>query len=487
MRCFIGLDYRAMRENRANAVVYDPTELINGHMVLSGMSGTGKSFTSLRFLNSAARSGYAIDVFDVHEELHGIDGAVTAKYSQATGYGFNPLVLDTDKHEGGPLRQIELLVGLIKSVSPLGINQEMALRNLMAEVYRLRGIQKDKPNTWAREIITEREWQQLKDARRYGDLRAYYPTLGDLLDFAWRKIQALKIGGDKTSTAAFEALVRARKQLDKQHKAWRKAVNVGDREQLEIKIEDLENKAVEAYSDFIRSMETGSELDDITNFDNADTLQGVVRRLELINSAGIFLSNPPPFGDARVRVHQIKSLTPEQQVLFTKLRLREIFEQCKALGPTASGTEIRRVIFLDEAHKFFSDEGTDILNVIAKEGRKFGVALWVASQDPRKFPTELVSNCGATVFLGLHSSFWTQIISKFRIPEATLRQIKPKEVLAIRLQREGEGDPEFMTVAVPNPNTELGRKVADWFAAASRKSKPAAAGRPQAREVQAHG
>ncbi|SKA74331.1 hypothetical protein SAMN02745130_01375 [Thiothrix eikelboomii] len=105
-----------------------------------------------------------------------------------------------------------------------------------------------------------------------------------------------------------------------------------------------------------------------------------MQRLDLLNAAGIFRANPPPFTDSKVRVHQIKSLSNEQQVMFVKLRLQAIFDQCKRLGTTASGTELRHVVFLDEGHKYFSKEPDDIINVIAKEARKFGLGLWCASQ-----------------------------------------------------------------------------------------------------------
>lgn len=469
MKYFLGLDYRAMRLNQASPALYDPETLINGHMLISGMSGTGKSFQSLRFLTSAAKSGLTIDVFDVHEELHGIDGAVAVKYSQATGYGFNPLVLDTDKHEGGPAKQINFIVSLIKSVTPqFGVNQESVLRNLLTDVYHANGIYQDNLRSWQRRSLSEAARRVIVEARRWSELREFYPTLDDLMSYAMKKLQVLKLGGDNKAATAFEQLSKQLKALHRARSNYSKQADPQELEKLEVKIEDLQNKTIEAYSLFVRCQETGREWEDLLKYESADTLAGVIRRIELLNSAGIFSANEPPFGDARVRVHQIKSLSLEQQVLFAKLRMRDIFERCKAMGPTSSGTEIRQVIFIDEAHKFFVEDGDDVINVIAKEGRKFGVAMWAASQSPLSFPREFTTNCGATVFLGLHSSFWTGVLGKFRISEATLKQIKPKEVLAIRLQREGEGDPEFINVAVPNPSSETGKQVLSWFSARSK-------------------
>nr|WP_211119504.1 helicase HerA-like domain-containing protein [Thiothrix fructosivorans] len=61
---------------------------------------------------------------------------------------------------------------------------------------------------------------------------------------------------------------------------------------------------------------------------------------------------------------------------------------------TRSGTELRHVIFLDEAHKFFSKDNDDIINVMAREARKFGIELWCASQNPTDFPDSFLTNVG---------------------------------------------------------------------------------------------
>jgi DNA helicase HerA-like ATPase len=61
---------------------------------------------------------------------------------------------------------------------------------------------------------------------------------------------------------------------------------------------------------------------------------------------------------------------------------------------TRSGTELRHVIFLDEAHKFFSKDDDDIINVMVREARKFGIGLWCASQNPTDFPDSFLTNVG---------------------------------------------------------------------------------------------
>lgn len=462
MRHYLGLDETILRNERRDQIaVYSPMHLLNAHILLCGMSGTGKSFQTKRLLSSAATSGVSIDVFDVHEELHDLPGAAAVKYSQATGYGFNPLTLDTDPHVGGVNRQIDFLVGLIREVSPqLGIKQEAVLRNLIRDTYAAIKILPDDHASWRREQTTETLRDKIYAAGDWKELYRFYPTLEDMRAFAMRKITALTIGGDNPAVTAYEDVKRLAQQRTKLNAKIGKTSDPEELRKLEQQLEAARGKACDAYSTFIHSIETGREPEDIMKYDSVEVLSAVVTRIDLLGAAGTFRANPPPFGGASVRVHQIKALTSEQQIMFTKLRLRAIFEDLKKLGPTASGTELRHVVFLDEAHKFFNPaKSDDIIAVIAKEARKFGLGLWCASQQPTEFPESFLTNVGATFLLGIHSSFWKRTSNMLRISEAELSKIRPKEVMAVKLMKDGEADPPFTIIAVPNPRTEAGRRA----------------------------
>lgn len=460
MKHYFGLsEYHLRQKNQEVPVFYEPEKLINGHLLLCGMSGTGKSYQSVRLLRSAARAGIGIDVFDVHEELDSIPGCVSAKYSQATGYGYNPLVLDTDPHSGGVNKQADFIVGLIRQVTTqFGSKQEAALRNLIIDTYMSRGIFADNHRSWQRQCITEKERETLIAERRYTDLRNYYPTLTDLLDYAEKKVLVMMFGSDNKAMAALESLCKQNARLQSLNMRFKKATSDEEMEKLSGQIAVAEDKCISLYTDAIKA-KPNREPKDLIKYDSRDVLISVIQRLQILASAGIFRANAPDFGDANVRVHQIKSLSDEQQVLFTKLRLREIFEECKKLGPTATGTELRRIVFLDEAPKYFTEDKEDIINVVARESRKFGIGLWCAAQQPTSFPESFITNCGAKILLGIDSSYWKGSISKLRITEEGLKFIKPKEVISVKLQKEGQADPLFSNVAVPNPDFETGRRA----------------------------
>ena len=93
------------------------------------------------FLASAARSGAEIDIFDAHDEFNSIPNTTSCMFSQATGYGYNPLVLDTNTHTGGVNSQVDFFVRLIKNVTPqFGVKQEGVLRHLLVDTYAAHNI-----------------------------------------------------------------------------------------------------------------------------------------------------------------------------------------------------------------------------------------------------------------------------------------------------------------------------------------------------------
>lgn len=462
MKHYFGLnEYMLRQQGREQPVQYIPSQLINAHLMLCGMSGVGKSHQLKRLLNSASRCGVGIDVFDVHEELHDIHGARAVKYSQSTGYGFNPLVLDLDPHSGGVNRQADFLVGLIRQVTTqFGSKQEAALRNLIVDVYAAKGIFPENARSWARKNISEAERKRLIEQRQFQQLREYYPTLGDLLEYAERKVLTMLFGGDNKAMNALEALAKLNQRLQAQNMKFNKTRDVeAERAKLEEQIQRQEDKCIEAYSEAVKA-KPARECASLIKYDSKDVLISVVQRLQILASSGIFNANAPDFGGSSVRVHQIKSLSDDQQVLFVKLRLREIFDECKRLGPTPTGTEVRRVVVLEEAPKYFTEDKDDVVNVIAREARKFGLGLWCAAQSPTAFPQDFVTNCGAKILLGIDASFWKGTMAKMRISEDGLKYIKAKEVISVKLHREGQSDPPFTNVVVPNPGSEAGRKAA---------------------------
>lgn len=447
MKHLVGMDdYQWREQNTSTPVVLDTDNLINGHMLYAGMSGTGKSYQLMQLINTAALQGIEVDVFDVHEELHVAKNSAAVKFSEATRAGYNPLVIHLDQHSGGVRKQVASIIDMINRTSQqLGPRQESALRNLLNDVYRLRGCMADSPNTWRRDEVTERQYDEMIDARDYRGLRNYYPILRDVIDYTRRQLKIMSTGGDVKAVNALEKVERSAARLHSLTTKHGKAATDEEVQKIETQLADERQKAIEAYMAFVHSVETGREYQDITKYTNRDTLQSVLERLEGLQEAGIFCSNPPQWHGKPVRIYQVGALSDDERRLLFYTRAQQILRECMDAGLTDS---VRRILLVDEGHLYYSEDSDNPLNRIAKEGRKFGLGLVIGSQSPTHFSEDFITNCGTIFLMGIHEKFWDGTVRQLKIEQAVLKSTRPREVLSVRMQRKGEPSSRFITVNV---------------------------------------
>jgi hypothetical protein len=107
------------------------------------------------------------------------------------------------------------------------------------------------------------------------------------------------------------------------------------------------------------------------------------------------------------------------------------------------------IAVLDEAHLFFTDEVDNPLNVLAKEARKFGLALVCASQSPTHFSEDFLGNVATKIILGIDEMYWDGSVRKLKIEPKTLQYIMPKRTLAVQIKT-GDGErARFIGVEIP--------------------------------------
>lgn len=458
-----GIDeYLAKRESKIVEVEYDSQAMINPHILLAGSTGTGKSHQLRELLERASMymdGDSSIDIFDVHAELD-IGQASVVKYSAQTGFGYNPLIINPDVHSGGVLNSINNFIRLINTTTvQLGTKQQATLRYLMIDLYAKHGITEDNVRSWR--IAYENQ-----------------PSIQDLIDFTRNKILTMQFGTESIATniQSITRLVKsirssklneaARQRLSVQGQSVQEELSAEDAadeeavKEMESQVDKLNEKTENLFQQFLKGIKTGDELDIFFKYNNKEVMLSLVERLTTINSAGIFNHNPPPF-ESSVRCHEIMSLGDDFQKLFVYMRLEAIFREARDRGHTSG---IRYIIVLDEAHKFFKDESDNIINIIAKEGRKFGIALWCASQSPTHFSEEFLINTACIVLLGIHSSYWDMAVKRLRIKLENLKYTKPKKVVSIKMQLKGASDPQFRNVVLASYESqfhdELGKQRA---------------------------
>ncbi|WP_019025532.1 MULTISPECIES: ATP-binding protein [unclassified Thioalkalivibrio] len=421
MHFTLGVDAHAKKRGQIETVGWDFETVVNPHMLIMGMSGAGKTHTIRSIIRGMLNTSEGmtrmprVHLFDVHGDLAS-PKASSARISEQSPYGLNPLKINPDPHFGGPRKQIQFFLDTInRSTRRMGDRQEACLRSILVDLYAANGFYLDKVESW-----------KLDDGRS----RKYpkkHPTLHDAQRFAYHKLKSLYLGGDNKATASLEQLNKKVAKLNR----LRKPDPNG-----EIEPEDLDKtkaEVIDTYSQYVESITTGRELEQYIRYGSKDVLRSISDRLENLAASGIFKNETPPFDD-RVPVwhYDMTAISNAEQKMFTLFRLQEVMEEAYTRGPTKDLVDI---VVIDEAHRYMSGDSENIIDTIAKEGRKFGVGLMAASQSPSHFTDDFLSSVATKIILGLDEMHWSTGARKLRIDEKLMTMVIPRRRLLVQVKR----------------------------------------------------
>lgn len=433
MNIIFGNDAAALNRGKSQPVLWQSQKVINGHMLLVGKSGTGKTYTLKQILNQlgSQQKNLRVHVMDIHGDIE-IEGASTVKFSESTKFGFNPLKINPDPDFGGVRKRVQSFLSALQRTSrKLGSKQEAALRNILFDLFAANGFLDGKAETWKIDDGKQRQYQKKN------------PTLEDAYKFSQFKLKSMFLGTNSRAAISLEVLNKKVNQFYVKRKQAAKTAGMTEEElrKTELELKKLGEGAIEQYKEYIEAIQTGMELNDVMKYDSKDVMKSVVERLENLHSIGIFKSEPPPFDPkASIWRYDIKALSMDEKKLFVTFVLESIFQKAVQEGLQSDVVEI---IVLDEAHNFLSDDPEDITNIIAKEARKFGVALICASQSPTSFSDDFVSNVGTKIILGIDQMFWDGSIRKLRLDQKALEWIVPHQRILVQINNKGEMKNDF--------------------------------------------
>lgn len=479
----LGADYFESKGGRTVPIRLDTKKLINGHVLIVGSSGVGKSHTIRRMIGEGHASAPSVrfHVFDVHGDLE-ISGASVVQFSEQASFGLNPLRVNPSPEFGGVRKCIQSFIRIINqsSSTALGVKQESVLRNLLEDVYRDFGFDASDASTWAlneyesrlvsagadnrlylQVPLADKEEAKAYGARWEGSLRLWwvhahkytgditkwppaykersYPTVADVADYAKRLHEERFLGSDQKAVRALGALNRAARAHQKRllDSVRLRNQNIFD-EEAEATLDLARQKAIEAYTDYAKAVRTGFELESLIKYDSPDVLKSVLDRLNNLKATGIFKSNPAPFDDTRaVWRYKLNALSQEEKKMMVLFLMQDIFYKAVQRGEQSDVVE---VIVLDELSTYTSsidENGDGIIGVVSREARKFGLALWAANQSPANVPESLTSSVGTKIVLGLDEMYWNAAIQKLRIELNLLKWIQPHHTIAAQLKERG--------------------------------------------------
>lgn len=479
----LGADYFESKGGRAVPIRLDTKKLINGHVLIVGSSGVGKSHTIRRMIREghATAPSVRFHVFDVHGDLE-IPEASVVQFSEQAAFGLNPLRVNPSPEFGGVRKCIQSFIRIINqsSSTALGVKQESVLRNLLEDVYRDFGFDASDASTWAlneyqsrlvsagadnrlylQVPLADKEEAKAYGARWEGSLKLWwvhthkytggitkwppaykernYPTVADVADYAKRLHEERFLGSDQKAVRALGALNRAARGHQKRllDSVRLRNQDIFD-EEAEANLDLARLKAIEAYTDYVNAVRTGFELESLIKYDSPDVLKSVLDRLNNLKATGIFKSAPAPFDESQaVWRYKLNALSQEEKKMMVLFLMQDIFYKAVQRGEQSDVVE---VIVLDELSTYTSsidENGDGIIGVVSREARKFGLALWAANQSPANVPESLTSSVGTKIVLGLDEMYWNAALQKLRVELNLLKWIQPHHTMAAQLKERG--------------------------------------------------
>jgi hypothetical protein len=374
----------------------------------------------------------------------------------------------------------------------LGARQVSALRNILYELFEVRGFLLNEPTSWS---YDEFEPVQQADGGKFylevpfderdafkaaaraqgllfdfdrakrlwwcssysGEVERWAlhcvnkrpPTVPELARFTGLRLKAMVSGGG-THT------IRLLEDHNKRVLAWQRKIkqlatggSSADVEEIQKAVHDNAAAVIETFTDYVTSIETGRELDAVARYDSSETLRSLNDRLETLAASGIFKSRCPPFDpDVPIWVNDIAPLRDAEQRFFVWTKLQQILDDAMERGPVRGASEVREVIVIDEASKFFDVKEGNILDKISRESRKFGISLICGSQAPSHFSEDFLGNVGTKVLLGLDPMYHDQTVRKMRIDPAILDYVVAGKIAAVQISDKRDASHRFLKTRV---------------------------------------
>lgn len=440
MKYTFGYDMWQYRNTRTKTpIVWDDEKVVNAHFLLVGGSGMGKTYTIRQIVRELAKQSkkLRIHVVDVHGDIDiGDDVTSTVSFSEVAEYGLNPLEISADEEFGGVRKKVRQFISMLNRTSrKLGEIQENALSNLLYDLYKANGFVPEDRRTWSLNY----------DPRPYAKYKKKYPTISDLKKFTEYKLKQMMFGTGAKAIHDFEKVVKSVKQIGTKYQ--QKEKNKFDEEKqikLQEQIEKLCDTAIKSYSDGIQNLKSGTELNELIRYKSVDTIQSIFIRITNLEESGIFKPQKPNFDENKpVHRYVIKSLNDNEQKMFVDILLEKLFMDAKERGESK---ELLTLVVVDEAHKFTSDEPEHVMNLIAKEARKFGFGMMWASQSFGHFGEDIIANTSTKVILGIDEMFQDTSAKKLKIAVKRFGYIQPHKTAIVQIKKKGELKNQFVDV-----------------------------------------
>jgi len=174
--------YFGKGENKGD-IFWIPGELNNGHFIIVGGSGAGKTETIRCIASELNKLSFPVLMIDFHGDMAPSNCEVhTYEIKENGDYYFNPFELNQAFEEITPLRATyDFIEALSINFPTIGPQQKERLKDIIMMTYEKLGITNN-PKTWSKELPFERIENEIKNNK--DNIKAYLSSLFDFKLFS---------------------------------------------------------------------------------------------------------------------------------------------------------------------------------------------------------------------------------------------------------------------------------------------------------------
>jgi hypothetical protein len=355
--------------------------------------------------------GINFTVIDKHGDMDSLGDIAEYRFGYGFNRGINPLTVHPDIEYGGPEASATAFGSLLNDLSGvhrLGPEQQSMLHHAIMDLYYANKIYQDKPESWQ---------------------KPSFPDLRDLERFLVFKYKKLLIGGDKESkeeTDCLQSLYKDKRALEKLEKAKAQGAEV------DAKIDDKIASLVGKYEDYLRKGILNDR--DFLIYTSQRGLLGIRNRIQNLNNSRVFVKDEVSLKNARIN---IKLLDDEQKRLVAYYVLRRLLHAFLRASYTP---HVRHYIVIDECSFFLeSPKIAQQIVKIVQEGRKFGLGIILATQNPLRFSTDILLNTATKAIFAVEPIVYKNVSKAFGIEETYLSSVVPRKNCLYSTRTTGNG------------------------------------------------
>jgi hypothetical protein len=413
---------------------WNPSTLPNSHIVAIGASGSGKTQTlkAIAFSLHQTYSQMQVILLDFHGDQE-IIGETCYPIHMASPHGINPLVVNLDPEGGGSNLQAIQIAGILKKSLRLGPNQEGMLIEIIKTCYLKRGIVQEQRSTWSleppnfddleeelnRRVATAFQDEEKKELAK--SICIQNLPLGKLntsgIYFIFHQNQLVYIGAARDIQKRIDGHHHIRYLLKDHYPGEtfqiRYYEHLSDWQEL-IK---LENYLIQIHKPPLNQTTLRTECKDS---------QKLKLKLAATFQYGVFSRPQPEFNEKLVRI-DLSKLPTELRAIAAESLAWQLMNQHRLQGEI-QGRLPRTFLFIDEAKEMPKKEGSACDQIIA-DGRKYGLALVMASQSERHLSADVIGNSSTKIVLPVDQTEVKKVSQKFRFSEKKVEALTPLNAL----------------------------------------------------------